>query len=100
MDASNSAWVREAWDAIEAYGGPRREPREALAALEEAIQVIRLIWSGERNLRFEGKHYRLTGAPSGASAAASHWYLARRVRPAGAASHRPACGRVGSVAAR
>ena len=53
------------WDAIEAYGGPRREPRDALAALEEAIQVIRLIWSGERNLRFDGKHYRLAGAHSG-----------------------------------
>ena len=53
------------WDAIEAYGGPRREPREALAALEEAIQVIRLIWSGERNLRFAGSHYRLAGAHSG-----------------------------------
>jgi len=49
------------WDAIEAYGGPRREPRDALAALEEAIQVIRLIWSGERNLRFDGAHYRLAG---------------------------------------
>jgi alkanesulfonate monooxygenase SsuD/methylene tetrahydromethanopterin reductase-like flavin-dependent oxidoreductase (luciferase family) len=53
------------WDAIEAYGGPRREPRDALAALEEAIQVIRLIWSGERNLRFAGTHYRLAGAHSG-----------------------------------
>ena len=53
------------WDAIEAYGGPRREPRDALAALEEAIQVIRLIWSGQRNLRFDGAHYRLAGAQSG-----------------------------------
>ena len=53
------------WDAIEAYGGPRREPRDALAALEEAIQVIRLVWSGERNLRFNGAHYRLAGAHSG-----------------------------------
>jgi alkanesulfonate monooxygenase SsuD/methylene tetrahydromethanopterin reductase-like flavin-dependent oxidoreductase (luciferase family) len=53
------------WDAIEAYGGPRREPRDALNALEEAIQVIRLIWSGERNLRFAGEHYRLAGAHSG-----------------------------------
>jgi alkanesulfonate monooxygenase SsuD/methylene tetrahydromethanopterin reductase-like flavin-dependent oxidoreductase (luciferase family) len=53
------------WDAIEAYGGPRRQPRDALAALEEAIQVIRLIWSGERNLRFAGEHYRLAGAHSG-----------------------------------
>jgi alkanesulfonate monooxygenase SsuD/methylene tetrahydromethanopterin reductase-like flavin-dependent oxidoreductase (luciferase family) len=53
------------WDAIEAYGGPRRKPREALDALEEAIQVIRLVWSGERNLRFNGAHYRLAGAHSG-----------------------------------
>jgi alkanesulfonate monooxygenase SsuD/methylene tetrahydromethanopterin reductase-like flavin-dependent oxidoreductase (luciferase family) len=53
------------WDAIEAYGGPRREPREALDALEEAIQVIRLVWSGERNLRFNGAYYRLAGAHSG-----------------------------------
>jgi alkanesulfonate monooxygenase SsuD/methylene tetrahydromethanopterin reductase-like flavin-dependent oxidoreductase (luciferase family) len=53
------------WDAIEAYGGPRREPRDALAALEEAIQVIRLMWSGERGLRFAGEHYRLAGAHSG-----------------------------------
>jgi alkanesulfonate monooxygenase SsuD/methylene tetrahydromethanopterin reductase-like flavin-dependent oxidoreductase (luciferase family) len=53
------------WDAVEAYGGPRRAPREALAALEEAIHVIRQIWSGERNLRFAGQHYRLAGAHSG-----------------------------------
>lgn len=53
------------WDAIEAYGGPRREPRDALDALEEAMHVIRLIWSGERNLRFTGTHYRLAGAHSG-----------------------------------
>ena len=53
------------WDAIAAYGGPRRSPADALAALEEAIRVVRLVWSGERNLRFEGTHYRLAGAHSG-----------------------------------
>ena len=53
------------WDAIQGYGGPRRGPAEALAALAEAIQVIRKIWSGERNLRFEGDHYRLAGVHSG-----------------------------------
>src|SRR5438034_11389435 len=45
------------WEAIEAYGGPRREPGAALAALAEAIEVIRLVWSGTRNLRFDGAHY-------------------------------------------
>jgi alkanesulfonate monooxygenase SsuD/methylene tetrahydromethanopterin reductase-like flavin-dependent oxidoreductase (luciferase family) len=53
------------WDAIEAFGGPRREPGEALAALAEAIDVIRRVWSGDRNLRFEGRYYRLKGAQSG-----------------------------------
>lgn len=53
------------WDAIEAFGGRRRAPREALAALEEAITVIRKVWSGERNLRFSGEHYHLAGAKSG-----------------------------------
>ena len=53
------------WDAIEAYGGPRRTPGIALEALAEAIEVIRKVWSGERNLRFDGEHYKLRGAHSG-----------------------------------
>jgi alkanesulfonate monooxygenase SsuD/methylene tetrahydromethanopterin reductase-like flavin-dependent oxidoreductase (luciferase family) len=53
------------WDAIEAFGGPRREPAAALAALQEAIEVIRKVWSGQRSLRFADKHYRLAGAQSG-----------------------------------
>jgi alkanesulfonate monooxygenase SsuD/methylene tetrahydromethanopterin reductase-like flavin-dependent oxidoreductase (luciferase family) len=53
------------WEAIEAYGGPRRSPGAALGALAEAIEVIRKVWSGQRNLRFQGRHYRLAGAQSG-----------------------------------
>jgi alkanesulfonate monooxygenase SsuD/methylene tetrahydromethanopterin reductase-like flavin-dependent oxidoreductase (luciferase family) len=53
------------WDAIEAYGGPRRGPAASYEALAEAIEVIRKVWSGERNLRFQGQHYRLAGAHSG-----------------------------------
>ena len=53
------------WEAVAAYGGPRRPPAEAYRALAEAIEVIRLVWSGQRNLRFEGEHYRLAGAHSG-----------------------------------
>ena len=49
------------WDAIFAMGGPRRTPGESVDALEEAIQVIRLVWSNERAVRFEGKHYSLRG---------------------------------------
>src|SRR5699024_4040361 len=36
------------WEAIEAMGGPRRTPREAADALVEAVEIIRLMWSGER----------------------------------------------------
>lgn len=53
------------WDAIEAYGGEKRGPGESLRALEEAISVIRMIWSGEGNLQFRGDHYHLAGARGG-----------------------------------
>lgn len=53
------------WDAIEAMGGPRRGPGEAVAALEEAIRVIRLMWGGGGAARFSGDHYRLGGVRPG-----------------------------------
>jgi len=53
------------WDAIAAMGGPRRSPGESVDALSEAIDVIRLVWSGERSIRHEGEHYRLDGYQSG-----------------------------------
>jgi alkanesulfonate monooxygenase SsuD/methylene tetrahydromethanopterin reductase-like flavin-dependent oxidoreductase (luciferase family) len=52
-------------EAAAAYGGPSRGPGASYEALAEAITVIRKVWSGERNLRFEGRHYRLAGAHSG-----------------------------------
>jgi alkanesulfonate monooxygenase SsuD/methylene tetrahydromethanopterin reductase-like flavin-dependent oxidoreductase (luciferase family) len=54
-----------AWDAIKAIGGPVRTPGESVGAVEEAIQVIRLMWSGERNVRFDGKFYQLAGVQTG-----------------------------------
>ena len=53
------------WDAIEALGGPRRTPREAVDALEEAIGVIRALWTPGRTPRIDGEHYRLHGAKPG-----------------------------------
>jgi alkanesulfonate monooxygenase SsuD/methylene tetrahydromethanopterin reductase-like flavin-dependent oxidoreductase (luciferase family) len=35
------------WEAIGAMGGPVRSGREALEALEEAIQIIRAFWPGD-----------------------------------------------------
>jgi alkanesulfonate monooxygenase SsuD/methylene tetrahydromethanopterin reductase-like flavin-dependent oxidoreductase (luciferase family) len=53
------------WDAIAAMGGPRRSPAEAVGALEEAIAVIRAMWSDERSVRVGGAHYRLAGVHPG-----------------------------------
>jgi alkanesulfonate monooxygenase SsuD/methylene tetrahydromethanopterin reductase-like flavin-dependent oxidoreductase (luciferase family) len=53
------------WDAIAAMGGPRRTPGQAVEATEEAIDVIRLLWSGERGVRYDGRHYQLSGVHTG-----------------------------------
>jgi alkanesulfonate monooxygenase SsuD/methylene tetrahydromethanopterin reductase-like flavin-dependent oxidoreductase (luciferase family) len=47
------------------FGGPRRTPGETVEAIDEAIDVIRLLWSDERSVSFEGKHYRLNDARPG-----------------------------------
>jgi alkanesulfonate monooxygenase SsuD/methylene tetrahydromethanopterin reductase-like flavin-dependent oxidoreductase (luciferase family) len=57
------------WEPIRAMGGPVRSPKEALQALEEAIQVIRAFWSGERTISVEGEHYSVRGLHPGPPAA-------------------------------
>jgi alkanesulfonate monooxygenase SsuD/methylene tetrahydromethanopterin reductase-like flavin-dependent oxidoreductase (luciferase family) len=49
------------WEAIVAMGGPARSPRESVDALEEAIEIVRRTWSGERSVSFEGSHYTVRG---------------------------------------
>ncbi|MEU6020309.1 LLM class flavin-dependent oxidoreductase [Micromonospora sp. NPDC047134] len=55
------------WDAIEAMGGRRLAPGQAVRALEEAIEVIRQIWDTETRggVRVDGEFYRLIGAKRG-----------------------------------
>jgi alkanesulfonate monooxygenase SsuD/methylene tetrahydromethanopterin reductase-like flavin-dependent oxidoreductase (luciferase family) len=53
------------WEAIGAMGGPVRSGREALQALEEAIQIIRAFWSGERTIVVAGEHYSVRGVHPG-----------------------------------
>ena len=53
------------WDAIVAMGGPRRSPGEAVEALEEAVALLRLLWSDQRSVRFAGHHYRVAGVRPG-----------------------------------
>ena len=53
------------WDAIVGMDGPRRSPAEAVRSVEEAIKIMRLVWSDERSLRFEGEIYSLRGMRPG-----------------------------------
>jgi alkanesulfonate monooxygenase SsuD/methylene tetrahydromethanopterin reductase-like flavin-dependent oxidoreductase (luciferase family) len=53
------------WDAIAAEGGPRRTPAESVEALEEAIEVIRALWTPGGGARVDGKHYGLHDAKPG-----------------------------------
>lgn len=53
------------WDGIEAEGGPRRTPGQAVSALAEAIEIIRACWAGEGPVRFEGEFYEVKGARPG-----------------------------------
>src|SRR5919197_3538962 len=55
------------WDAIEAMGGANRSKGGAVAALSEAIDIIRAIWdpSERRGVYVDGEHYRVHGAKRG-----------------------------------
>lgn len=48
-------------DAIAAMGGPRRTAAGHVDALEEAIAVIRALWTPGPPVRLAGRHYRWTG---------------------------------------
>ncbi|SFR90227.1 FAD/FMN-containing dehydrogenase [Microbacterium sp. cf046] len=55
------------WDAIEAMGGRRLTPGQAVTALEEAIDVIRMLWdtSQKRGAFTDGGIHRVHGAKRG-----------------------------------
>jgi alkanesulfonate monooxygenase SsuD/methylene tetrahydromethanopterin reductase-like flavin-dependent oxidoreductase (luciferase family) len=57
------------WEAIAAMGGEALDGKASVDALEEAIAVIRLMWSGERSVSFEGRYYSLDGVHPGPSPA-------------------------------
>jgi alkanesulfonate monooxygenase SsuD/methylene tetrahydromethanopterin reductase-like flavin-dependent oxidoreductase (luciferase family) len=52
-------------DPAASMGAPQRSPGEAVEALEEAIEVIRLMWSGQPSVSFEGRFYHLDGVHPG-----------------------------------
>jgi alkanesulfonate monooxygenase SsuD/methylene tetrahydromethanopterin reductase-like flavin-dependent oxidoreductase (luciferase family) len=52
-------------EAVAAMGMEPRLGGEAVSALEEAIAVIRLFWTGHKGARLEGDYYRLRGVHPG-----------------------------------
>jgi alkanesulfonate monooxygenase SsuD/methylene tetrahydromethanopterin reductase-like flavin-dependent oxidoreductase (luciferase family) len=72
------------WDAIEAVGGPRRTPGQAVDALSEAIDVIRAVWdpAERRGVNVDGEYYRVRGAKRGPEPAhdISIWLGAQKPR--------------------
>lgn len=55
------------WDAIEAMGGRRLTPGQAVQALGEAIEVIREFWAADARggVRVDGEFHRVVGAKRG-----------------------------------
>ncbi len=55
------------WDAIEAVGGRRLAPGDAVTALEEAIRIIRAIWAVDEpgGVNVDGEVYSTHGAKRG-----------------------------------
>jgi alkanesulfonate monooxygenase SsuD/methylene tetrahydromethanopterin reductase-like flavin-dependent oxidoreductase (luciferase family) len=53
------------WEAIKTFGVTPLSRAQAVDALEEAVAVIRALWSGDRAVHFNGSYYRLDGATGG-----------------------------------
>jgi len=53
------------WEAIEAMGAPRLTSGQALAGVADAIEVLRLMWSDARSVRYEGTIHSLSGVRPG-----------------------------------
>jgi alkanesulfonate monooxygenase SsuD/methylene tetrahydromethanopterin reductase-like flavin-dependent oxidoreductase (luciferase family) len=53
------------WEGVTAMGGPGRSPGDAVDALEEAIRIIRLFWSGARTIDYDGRFYSVRGLHPG-----------------------------------
>jgi alkanesulfonate monooxygenase SsuD/methylene tetrahydromethanopterin reductase-like flavin-dependent oxidoreductase (luciferase family) len=52
-------------EAAKSMGAPERKVKELVETSEEAIDVIRLVWSGQRNVSYSGRHYHLSGVNTG-----------------------------------
>ncbi|MEU1300149.1 LLM class flavin-dependent oxidoreductase [Streptomyces shenzhenensis] len=57
--------AQQMWDQIEGDGGPRRNAGQSVEALEEAVQIIRALWTSQTPVSFAGTHYRVEGVTPG-----------------------------------
>jgi alkanesulfonate monooxygenase SsuD/methylene tetrahydromethanopterin reductase-like flavin-dependent oxidoreductase (luciferase family) len=57
--------AQQLWEQIVADGGPQRSAGESVAALEEAITIIRTSWAASGPVQFDGAHYQLPAASGG-----------------------------------
>lgn len=57
--------AQQMWDLIVAEGGPRRTAGASIEALEEAVQIVRCLWTPGDPLVFDGRHYHLAGVQRG-----------------------------------
>lgn len=57
--------AQQMWNLIVADGGPARTAGESIEALEEAVQLIRALWTSTAEVKFDGRHYRLGGVRPG-----------------------------------
>jgi len=55
------------WDAVQAIGGRRLTPLQGVAALDEAIDIIRRVWDADQpgGVDFDGKFYSVHGIERG-----------------------------------
>jgi alkanesulfonate monooxygenase SsuD/methylene tetrahydromethanopterin reductase-like flavin-dependent oxidoreductase (luciferase family) len=53
------------WPQITGLGGPRLTPGEVVTALDEAITVLRALWTPDRVVTIHGQRYSLTDARTG-----------------------------------
>jgi Luciferase-like monooxygenase/SnoaL-like domain len=79
-------------------GGPVRTRGESIEALEEAIDVLRLMWSDAPAVSYDGTYYQLADARP--AAGTSDRDLAGRLQAAHAAPRRPQGRRLAAVARR
>jgi alkanesulfonate monooxygenase SsuD/methylene tetrahydromethanopterin reductase-like flavin-dependent oxidoreductase (luciferase family) len=61
FDLGLATGAQQLWDSIVAEGGPARSAGESIEALEEAVQIIHMLWTADADVHFEGEYYHLRG---------------------------------------